>query len=118
MKNRRVLLVGISCALPFLGFRMLYATPLLILNGDRRIYLVIMEYIVAVVYTTAGAKIPLQQDHHLNSNRHVDGYLLRNGQPQTGYVPPKEQTPYDPESQTPYRTQERLVYAPSPLPPP
>jgi hypothetical protein len=72
---------------------------------------VIMEDIVALIYTTAGAKIPLQQDHHLNSNRHVEGeHLLRNGQPQAGYAPPKEQTPYDPELQAPYRTQERLAY--------
>jgi hypothetical protein len=81
------LLIAISSALPFLGIRVLYSvlssysgspvpniepstnsslSKFNISNGDWRIYLamgLIMEYIVVLVYTTAGARIPLQDDH-------------------------------------------------------
>jgi hypothetical protein len=80
------LLIAISSALPFLGIRVLYSvlssysgspvpnaessthnslSKFNISNGDWWIYLLmglIMEYVVVVVYTTAGARIPLQDD--------------------------------------------------------
>jgi hypothetical protein len=81
------LLVAISSALPFLGIRVLYSvlssysgspvpnaesptnsslSKFNISNGDWWIYLVmglIMEYIVVLIYTTAGTRIPLQDDY-------------------------------------------------------
>jgi hypothetical protein len=81
------LLIAISSALPFLGIRVLYSvlssysgspipnaesstnsslSKFNIINGDWRIYLVmglIMEYVVVLVYTTAGSRIPLQDDY-------------------------------------------------------
>ncbi|KZP25970.1 hypothetical protein FIBSPDRAFT_661209, partial [Athelia psychrophila] len=89
MKHRRTLLVAISSALPFLGIRVVYSilsafsgslsfsgtaspTPntsvlakFSMLTGDWPIYLVmsvLMELVVVTIYTTAGARIPLQQD--------------------------------------------------------
>jgi len=81
------LLIAISSALPFLGIRVLYSilssysgslvpnievstnnslSKFNASNGDWRIYLVmglIMEYVVVLVYTIAGARIPLQDDY-------------------------------------------------------
>jgi hypothetical protein len=83
-------------------------------SGDWRIYLVmsvIMEFIVTVVYTTAGARIPLHQDYL------KDELALRAAPPKTAYAAPVPYAPvtaYDPESQAPYRTQEHLIYTPPP----
>jgi len=87
-------------------------------TGDWGIYLVmsvLMEYIVTVIYTTAGTNIPLQ-------NRHRDGkaddeYALYGGLSRTGYVHPTEQayapqTAYDPSS---HSSHERIAYAPPPM---
>jgi len=90
MKHRRTLLTAISSALPFLGIRVIYSilsafsgslsfsgtastTPntsalakFSMLTGDWPIYLVmsvLMELVVVVIYTTAGARIPLHQDY-------------------------------------------------------
>jgi len=156
MKNRRTLLIAISCALPFLGIRMIYAvlssfsgslvattttTPntnslakFNMASGDWWLYLVmsvLMECIVTVIYTTAGARIPLQQDYHLNANGNQDEEHTLYGGP-TGYVPPTEQhyysqgqtayaspvpyasqTTYDPEH-TAYGAQEHIAYSPPP----
>jgi len=154
-KNRRALLIAISCALPFLGIRVLYSilssfsgslvstassTPntnslakFNMASGDWRIYLVmsvLMEIIATVIYTTAGTKIPLQQDYHLNASGNADEeHPLYNSQALSGYLPPKGQhhypqgqTAYAPpnsvsylHSQTPYATQEHIAYT---LPPP
>jgi hypothetical protein len=104
-------------------------------SGDWRLYLVmsvIMECIVAVIYTTAGAKIPLQQDYRLNATGYPDDeHPLQGGQ--KGYLPPTEQsyyaqgqtayaspspyasqTAYDPESSAPYNKQEHIAYTPPP----
>jgi len=155
MKNRRTLLIAISCALPFLGIRMIYSVlssfsgsliatssepntnslaKFNIASGDWRIYLVmgvIMECIVTVIYTIAGAKIPLQRDYHMNAAGNPDEeHHLYGGQ--TGYLPPTEQayypqnayapaiapyasqTAYDPESSAPYHKEERIAYTPPP----
>jgi hypothetical protein len=96
-------------------------------SGDWRIYLVmsvLMEAIVTVIYTVAGATIPLKQDYQLGVG----------GQAPTGYLPPMEQdqysreqyayapsvpyasqTAYDPESQALYHSQEHFPYAPPPV---
>jgi hypothetical protein len=143
MKHRRTLLVAISCALPFLGIRMLYAvlstfsgslvaTPSSPTNtnslskfnmatGDWRIYLVmsvIMECIVAVIYTVAGARLPLNEDYLVDaSGSQGDAQPLYGAQAQTmqAYYP-QGQTTYAPPgpygSQTPYQTEEHLAYGP------
>jgi hypothetical protein len=150
------LLIAISCALPFLGIRVLYSilssfsgslistassapntnslAKFNMASGDWRIYLVmsvLMEIIVTVIYTTAGAKTPLQQDYHLNaSGNPEEEHPLYSSQALSGYLPPKEQhhytqgqTAYAPPtsiasqsvySQTPYATQEHIAYTPPP----
>jgi hypothetical protein len=104
-------------------------------SGDWRIYLVmdvIMECIVTVIYTIAGAKIPLQQDYHMNATGNPDEeHHLYGGQ--TGYLPPTEQsyypqnayapapapyasqTAYDPESSAQYHKEEHIAYTPPPV---
>jgi hypothetical protein len=91
-----------------------------------------MEYIATVIYTVAGARIPLQKDYHLNvdgspeeqhalhggtTGYHVPAAYHTRGQstyvPSASYAP---QTAYDPEYQTPYRTQENIAYTPPPAP--
>jgi len=85
-RARRTLLIAISSALPFLGIRVIYSvlsaysgslipdaassttsslSKFNITNGEWQIYLgmgLIMEYIVVLVYTVAGTKIPLHND--------------------------------------------------------
>jgi len=112
IKHRRPLLIAISCALPFLGIRMLYAvlstfsgslvvtsssttntnslSKFNMATGDWQIYLVMsvmMEGIVAVIYTTAGAKLPLTEDATASKDEFY-------------------------ASQTPYQTDEHLAYSP------
>jgi len=77
MRHRQTLLIGISCALPFLGVRVAYgilsawsaATPKLArfdsVTGDWVLFLVmalVMEYCVALIYMLTGTTIPLRRD--------------------------------------------------------
>jgi len=109
MKHRRALLIGVSSALPFLGVRMLYSvlssfsgslvpstnntnslSEFNIATGDWRINLVmglIMEFVVVVIYTTVGAKTPLQNDYNPDAQSHFEEHALNNHQGQTGYAP-------------------------------
>jgi hypothetical protein len=90
-----------------------------------------MECIVTLIYTIAGAKIPLQQDYHMNATGNPDEeHHLYGGQ--TGYLPPTEQSytqnayasapspyasqrAYDPESSAPYHKEEHIAYAAPPV---
>jgi hypothetical protein len=110
LRHRRTLLTGISLALPFLGVRMLYSvlssfsgslvpsatsTPnnnslskFNIVAGDWRINLVmglIMEFVVVVIYTTVGAKTPLQNDYLPNASGPVEEHSLDANQGQKMY---------------------------------
>jgi len=77
MRYRKGLLFGITCALPFLGVRMVYgilnafstSVPSIAkfnsVTGDWVLYLVmslIMEYCVVVIYSVTGTTIPLSRD--------------------------------------------------------
>jgi hypothetical protein len=96
MKYRKQLLIAISIALPFLAVRTLYSVlstfssssfitttstttsvstsdlaKFNMLTGEWQIYLVmelIMEYVVVIIYTTAGTILRLDQDYKLQEN--------------------------------------------------
>ncbi|KAF7979923.1 hypothetical protein HWV62_40334 [Athelia sp. TMB] len=142
MKHRRTLLVAISAALPFLGVRVVYSVlsafsgPLSfsgtaaaapastgflakfsMLTGSWPIYLcmsVLMELVVVVIYTTAGARIPLQQDYVQQAKFADDEPLYGMGPTGPGYQAPY-QAPYAaPYGSSPYAQQEHIAYAPPP----
>lgn len=160
MKNRRTLLVAISSALPFLGVRVIYSvlsaySGSLVLSpssstapakqsslaafnmvtGDWPIYFcmsVLMEAITVVIYTTAGIKIPLQQDYHAQAKFEDDEHPLYAVGGQTAYNPPYGAPPpqggrYVPPyavstdnvgyESSPYAPQAHIAYAPPPGPP-
>ena len=137
MTHRRTLLVAISSALPFLGIRVVYsilsafsgalsfsgtATPntgalakFSMLTGEWPIYLcmsVLMELVVVVIYTTAGTRIPLQQDY-VQQAKFADDEPLYGMGPHAGPAP--YQAPYAaPYGGSPYAQQEHIAYAPPP----
>lgn len=116
------LLIGISAALPFLLVRVIYSVlatfsgsmvvsstslpstnslaKFNVVSGDWRVFLVmslIMEYIVVVIYTVAGTKIPLQDDYHTKGSvSPSEGYPMHPGQFQQG------QTAYPPQAHSGY----------------
>jgi len=82
MRHRGILLVGISCALPFLGVRVVYAilsawstsSPSLArfdpVTGEWVLFLVmalVMEYCVALIYLLTGTTLPLRRDRRYRS---------------------------------------------------
>jgi len=108
MKHRKSLLGAITIALPFLGVRTLYSllstfssssfamidsstqtvntsslAKFNMFTGEWWIYLVmsiLMEYACVIIYTTAGLRIPLNQDYKLG-DVHGDEYPLYQQQP-------------------------------------
>lgn len=145
MKHRRTLLVAISSALPFLGIRVVYSilsafsgslsftgtatastSPLAkfnMLTGSWPIYLcmsVLMELVVVVIYTTAGTRIPLQQDYVQQAKFTDDEPLYGMGaNAPTAYQAPYNSSPYAAPygNNSAYGQQEHIAYAPPPGPP-
>jgi len=121
MKHRKALLIGISSALPFLGVRLIYAVlssfsgslvpsatskntnslaKFNMATGEWWIYLVmglLMEYIVVIIYTAVGIRVPLQSDYHANDTVGPSDQYAAHGQ-NGGYAPPT----YPPQSRGAY----------------